>query len=82
MKQAALARLIGVGRSTLHGWENGRSEPPPSIVARIAAIFGMTEAQFYGDGPYPEPPAETQAQPEVPDDPDDEVDDEPEAAAV
>lgn len=42
MTQDELAAVLGVKRSTVSMWENGKSNPRAEMLPRIAAIFGCT----------------------------------------
>lgn len=42
MKQADLARMVGVSQAALSSWENGKYEPDSSSFRRLADIFGCT----------------------------------------
>ena len=40
MEQAQLAELLGVTKSTIWNWENGRSSPPTHRCARVIGFLG------------------------------------------
>ncbi len=42
MEQADIATAIGVSRSTVSGWEQGRTEPGASYFVRWAAVTGQS----------------------------------------
>lgn len=42
MSQAELARAIGVGQSTISGYENGTRSPMISVFAKIAHVLGVS----------------------------------------
>jgi transcriptional regulator with XRE-family HTH domain len=50
LKPAELARLLGVTRSQVHGWEHGRSEPGLESLRRLADVFGVPIQSLIGDG--------------------------------
>jgi len=49
-----LARRLGVKTSTLHGWENDRSEPRPNRLLTLAGILNVSPTWLLiGDGTSP-----------------------------
>jgi transcriptional regulator with XRE-family HTH domain len=42
MRSSYLASLLGVGLSTLSGYESGQASCPPAMLARIAEALGVT----------------------------------------
>lgn len=63
LSKADFGRRLGVDRTTVHRWENGRSRPDnPAIVQRLAAMFGVDLEQalsLAGLRPADEEPVET-----------------------
>lgn len=49
LKAAHLAALLGVNRSRVHSWENGRM-PRGVSLQRIADVLGTTVAELLGFG--------------------------------
>ncbi|MDE1996240.1 MAG: helix-turn-helix domain-containing protein [Rhizobiaceae bacterium] len=50
----SLASQLGVGRETVLAWESDRSEPQPSILVKMAAMFSVSPNWLMtgaGDGP-------------------------------
>ena len=48
MSQQNLAKILGVGRSTLAGYETGNSTPPLDILIKYADIFNTTVDYLVG----------------------------------
>jgi len=52
MTQAELAKCVGIGQSTLAGYESGTRRPRPEIAEKIGKVLGLTHSQlwemFYG----------------------------------
>lgn len=46
--QQKLAEELGVGRPRVGAWEEGRAEPPLTIVLAIAKHFGVTPSELIG----------------------------------
>lgn len=44
MTQEDLAFALNVSRRTIINWEQGRSEPPPSVVRRLTWLFRVPES--------------------------------------
>lgn len=44
MSQGAVARHIGADQSTVHGWERNRTQPKAHYLAKLAGLFGVSEA--------------------------------------
>lgn len=42
LNQADLARLVGISQQTLSKYESGRLEPSADVLARLAAILGVS----------------------------------------
>lgn len=62
LTQSALARQLGVSPSTFNRWEGGGREPPRRVVARLAAILGVTPGVLeLGDAAAPVPTGEFSA---------------------
>lgn len=51
LTQAKLAEGVGVSPAAVAYWELGRTEPTHSNVAKLAAFFGITVADFWGKPP-------------------------------
>ena len=49
MKDADVARISGIGRSTFSDWKNGRSAPKSEKLKKIAAALGV-DAGFFMKG--------------------------------
>ncbi|MFD8493302.1 helix-turn-helix domain-containing protein [Amycolatopsis sp. NPDC059657] len=49
LSQAGLARLVGVGRSRIWDWENGRQSPSPRGLATLAAVLGVAVEYLMAD---------------------------------
>lgn len=47
MRQASLARLVGVGRSAICNYEAGNSYPSIPVLVRIAEALGMTVCEIF-----------------------------------
>ena len=63
LKQADLAKAIGVASNTISTWEQGQREPNCNTLVKIAAYFGVTTDYLLGKDtaekptfPKPEPP--------------------------
>jgi transcriptional regulator with XRE-family HTH domain len=57
LTQADLARRIGVDRSSISGWEGGRRDPSRHVVARIADVCGVGQAERWEAVALPVAPA-------------------------
>ena len=54
LTQVDFARKLRVTQPTVHRWEKGAFEPEPHLIADMAALAGMTVAEFhYGSGGGP-----------------------------
>lgn len=51
MSQADLARLLGIGRSTIAGYENGTRKPDHETLLQIAACFQVSTDFLLGNYP-------------------------------
>lgn len=45
--QAALAKLVGVERSTINNIETGRRWPGPDLTAKLAEVLGVSIASLW-----------------------------------
>lgn len=48
LSQAALAKKLNVGASTLGMWETNRRKPSPEIIVQLADFFGVTTDYLLG----------------------------------
>ena len=46
MTQAEAATAIGVTQAALSDWENGKYKPSPAAVAKLAAVYNVSEAEI------------------------------------
>ena len=46
MNQAEAAEKVGVTQAALCDWENGKYKPKPVFVARLAELYGVSEAKI------------------------------------
>lgn len=67
LTQQQLAQRIGAGQTALSGWEQGRGEPWPVYLYRLAQTFSCSMDDLYAAGaawkPYPLTPHQTDATP-------------------
>jgi transcriptional regulator with XRE-family HTH domain len=67
LTQRQLAARIGAGETALSGWEQGKAEPWPIYLYRLAQTFGCSMDDLYAAGaawqPYPLPPHRSDAVP-------------------
>ena len=47
MRQAELARRLGVGRSTVHFWCNGVNRPRMDKLPKIASVLGLKSVRDF-----------------------------------
>ncbi len=47
LSQAALAKMVGVERSTINNIETGRRWPGPDLVAKLAEALGVSIANLW-----------------------------------
>ena len=57
MSQEKLAKLLGVGRTTVTMWENGSNEPDNAMLVKLAEIFGVSTDYLLGHDETPSPSA-------------------------
>ncbi len=57
MSQEKLAKLLGVGRTTVTMWENGSNEPDNAMLVKLAEIFGVSTDYLLGHDEPPSPSA-------------------------
>lgn len=57
LSQAEFARKTKQGRSTVHGWESGRSKPDDEGMLLVAQVLGTSISYLYGETDDPRPPA-------------------------
>lgn len=46
MNQAEAAEKVGVTQAALCDWENGKYKPKPASVAKLAELYGVSEARI------------------------------------
>lgn len=48
MKQADLAKLIGISNTTISGWENGTSRPDVDMLEKLCGALDVSPNYFFG----------------------------------
>ncbi len=47
LTQSELAKIVGIGQSTLAGYESGVRRPRPEIAEKIGKALGLDESQIW-----------------------------------
>lgn len=56
-----VASDMGLGKTTLHGYESGRREPDLATLQRLAHYYGTSMAYLVGETDDPRPPSKASA---------------------
>lgn len=51
LTQADLSKVLGVGRTTIHGYENDIISPPPDKLLKLAEFFDVSVDYLVGNSP-------------------------------
>ena len=55
ISQSEFSRLLGVPRSTVHGWEAARNKPDDDSMLKVAKILNTSISYLWGETDHPGP---------------------------